>query len=160
MRLARLTAPISGVVTAGASVVCMASMGAMVAASTAGAVTGMAGMGAAAAASPHVPTVTRVLRAVGLGGLTHLPNTVLQPLLIALLLVSVGAALRSARLARTTRAAALTLLIVVAAAGLYASIYIAVSEAGYWIALVVLLLASLLAAWPGRRHVPRVARSA
>jgi hypothetical protein len=143
----RIAAPVGGVVAAGASVVCMASMGAMGAAATAG----MAGM-SAVAATPHVPAVTRALRAVGLGVLTHVPNAVLQPLLIVLLLVAIGTALWRARSARTTAALALTLLIVAAAAGLYASIYLTVSETGYWIALAVLILASILSAWAGRRR--------
>jgi len=152
MRGSRIAAPIGGVVAGGASVVCMASMGAMVAASTAGATAGMAGMGAAAASTPHVPAITRALRAVGLGALTHVPNAVLQPLLIVLLLVASGAALWRARIARTTVALSLALLIIAAAVGLYASIYVTVSEGGYWITLAVLILASVLSAWSGRRR--------
>ena len=152
MRGSRIAAPVRGVVAGGASVVCMASMGAMVAASTAGVTAGMAGMGATAASSPHIPAITRALRAVGLGALTHLPNAVLQPLLLVLLFVATGAALWRARGAPTTVALALALLIVAAAVGLYASIYVAVSETGYWIALAVLLLASVFSAWSGRRR--------
>jgi uncharacterized membrane protein YwaF len=110
----------------------------------------MAGMGAAAASAPHVPMAIRVLRAVGLGGLAHVPNAVLQVLLIVLLLVTIGAALWRVRVGRSTRAAVLALLIA-AAVGLYASIYIAVSETGYWFALTILVLASFLSAWSGRR---------
>ncbi len=149
MKGSRVAAPIGGVVAGGASVVCMASMGAMVAASTAGAT---AGMGAVAASTPHVPAVTHALRAVGLGALTHVPNAVLQPLLIVLLLIAIGAALWRARVARTTPALTLALVIVAAAVGLYASIYVTVSETGYWLALVVLILASVLSAWVGRRR--------
>ncbi len=149
MKGSRIAAPVGGVVAAGASVVCMASMGAMVAATTASAT---AGMGAAAASTPHVPAITRALRAVGLGALTHVPNAVLQPLLIILLLIAIGAALWRARVARTTPALTLALVIVAAAVGLYASIYVTVSETGYWLALVVLLLASVLSAWVGRRR--------
>ena len=149
MRGSRIAAPVGGVVAAGTSVVCMASMGAMVAATTASAT---AGMGAAAASTPHVPAITRALRAVGLGALTHVPNAVLQPLLIILLLIAIGAALWRARVARTTPALTLALVIVAAAVGLYASIYVTVSETGYWLALVVLLLASVLSAWVGRRR--------
>jgi hypothetical protein len=145
----RIGAPIGGVVAAGTSVVCMASMGAMAAASATGT---MAGMGAAATATPHVPAVTRALQAVGLGALTHVPNAVLQRLLIVLLLGASGAALWHARSARTTPALALALLIVAATAGLYASIYLTVSETGYWIALAVLILASILSAWAERRR--------
>jgi peptidoglycan/LPS O-acetylase OafA/YrhL len=46
-------------------------------------------------------------------------------------------------------AAALALLIAAAAVGLYASI--AGAEMGYWIALTILVLASFLSAWSGRR---------
>jgi hypothetical protein len=152
MRGSRIAAPIGGVVAGGASVVCMASMGAMVAASTAGATAGMAGMGAAAASTSHVPAITRTLRATGLGALTHVSNAVLQPLLIVLLLVAIGAALWRARIARTTVALSLALLIIAAAVGLYASIYVTVSEGGYWITLAVLILASVLSSWSGRRR--------
>ena len=152
MKGSRIAAPVGGVVAAGTSVVCMASMGAMVAATTASATAGMAGMGAAAASTPHVPAITRALRAVGLGALTHVPNAVLQPLLIILLLIAIGAALWRARSARTTPALTLALVIVAAAVGLYASIYVTVSETGYWLALVVLILASILSAWVGRRR--------
>ncbi len=152
MRGSRIAAPIGGVVAGGASVVCMASMGAMVAASTAGVTAGMAGMGAAAASTSHVPAITRTLRATGLGTLTHVPNAVLQPLLIVLLLVAIGAALWRARSARTTVALSLALLIIAAAVGLYASIYVTVSEGGYWITLAVLILASVLSSWSGRRR--------
>jgi len=152
MRGSRIAAPIGGVVAGGASVVCMASMGAMVAASTAGATAGMAGMGAAAASTSHVPAITRTLRATGLSALTHVPNAVLQPLLIVLLLVAIGAALWRARSARTTVALSLALLIIAAAVGLYASIYVTVSEGGYWITLAVLILASVLSSWSGRRR--------
>ncbi len=152
MRGSRIAAPVGGVVAAGTSVVCMASMGVMVAASAVGATAGMAGMGAAATSTPHVPTITRALRAAGLGALTHVPNAVLHPLLIVLLLVAIGAALWRARIARTAQAAALALITVVAAAGVYASIYITISEGGYWIALAALLLASVFSAWSGRRR--------
>jgi len=151
MRGSRIAAPVGGVVAAGTSVVCMASMGAMVAATTTSATAGMAAMGAAAASTPHVPAITRALRAVGLGALTHVPNAVLQPLLIILLLIAIGAALWRARNAWTAQALALAL-IVAAAVGLYASIYVTVSETGYWLALVVLILASVLSAWVGRRR--------
>jgi len=149
MRGSRIAAPIGGVVAGVASVVCMASMGAMVAASTAGVT---AGLGAAAASTPHLPAITRALGVVGLGALTHVPNAVLQPLLIVLLLVAIGAALWRARIARTTPALSLALLIIAAAVGLYASIYVTVSETGYWITLAVLLLASVLSSWSGRRR--------
>jgi len=152
MRASRIAAPAGSIVAGGASVVCMASMGVMVATSTAGATAGMAGMGAAAASTTHVPAITHALRAMGLGGLTHVPNAVLQPLLIVLLLIAIGTALWRARVARTTGALTLALVIVAAAAGLYASIYIRVSEGGYWLALAVLILASVLSAWSGRRR--------
>lgn len=152
MRGSRIAAPVGGVVAAGTSVVCMASMGAMMAATTASATAGMAGMGAAIASTPHVPAITRALRAVGLGALTHAPNAVLQPLLIILLLIASGAALWRARVARTTPALTLALVSIAAVIGLYASIYVTVSETGYWLALVVLILASVLSAWVGRRR--------
>ena len=155
MRVARIVTPAGGLVAGGASVVCMVSMGTMAAASTASATADMAGMGATAASTPHVPAIIHALQAVGLGGLTHLSNAVLQPLLIILLLIAMGAALWRTWVARTGPAAALALVTSAAAAGLYASIYLAVSEAGYWIALVVLLLASVLSGWAGRRGVRR-----
>ena len=118
----------------------------------------MAGMGAAATSTTRTPALTQALRAIGLGGLTRISNAVLQPLLIILLLVAVAAALWQARATRTRMTVALALLVVLAAAGLYASIYVTVSEGGYWIALVVLLLASVLLPWASRRgRVRRVA---
>ena len=98
-----------------------------------------------------VPAVTRALHAVGLDGLTHLSNAVLQPLLIVLLLIAMSTALWRAWAARTQTAAALALVTSVAGAGLYSSIYLVVSETGYWIALVALLLASVLSGWAGRQ---------
>jgi len=148
--------PMGGVVAGGASVVCMASMGAMAAASTTGAAAGMAGMVAAATSTPHVPAATHALQAVGLGGLTHLSNAVLQALFLVLLLIAVSAALWRARVARTGWAAALAAVTIAAAAGLYTSIYLVVSDTGYWIALVALLLASTLSGWAGRRRAPRL----
>lgn len=157
MQVARIVTPVGGVVASGTSIVCMASMGAMAAGSTAGVTAGMAGMGAATTSTSHVPAVTHALQAVGLGGLTHLSNAVLQPLLIVLLLVAMGTALWRTWVARTMSAAVLALVTVAAAAGLYASIYLNVSETGYWIALVVLLLTSVLSGWAGRRGgVPRL----
>jgi len=154
LQVGRIVTPVGGVVAGGASVICMASMGAMAVASTAGAAAGMAGMGAAAASTPHTPAVTHALQAVGLGGLTHLSNTVLQPLLIALLLIAMGTALWRAWVTRTWPTAALTLVTVAAAAGLYTSIYLVVSETGYWIALVALLLTSAISG--GRGGAPRL----
>ena len=148
MRGTRLMAPLSGIIAAGTSVVCMASMGAMAAVSTAGA---MAGMGAAAASTPRPAALTRALRAIGLGGLTHLSNAVLQPLFMILLLVAVAAALWQARAARTRQVVVLAILIVLAVVGLYGSIYVTVSETGYWVAVVVLVLASVLLPWASRR---------
>jgi hypothetical protein len=158
MRVSRLVTPIGSLVAGGASVVCMASMGAMAAASTASATVGMAGMGAATATTAHVHPVTRALQAVGLGGLTHLPNAVMQPLLIVLLLIAIGTALWRAGAARSGAATVLALVTVVAAVGLYASIYLALSDTGYWMALVGLFQASVLSAWSGRRGgAPHVA---
>jgi hypothetical protein len=65
---------------------------------------------------------------------------------------AVGTALWRARSARTTPALGLALLIVAASAGLYTSIYLTVSETGYWIALAVLILASILSTWAERRR--------
>ncbi len=155
MRVARIVTRAGGLVAGGASVVCMASMGTMAAASTASATAGMFGMGATSASTPHVPAITHALQAVGLGGLTHLSNAVLQPLLIVLLLIAIGAALWRAWVMRIWSAGALALVTVAAAASLYASIYLIVSETGYWIALVVLLLASVLSGWAGRRGLRR-----
>lgn len=147
MRLTRIAAPLSGVVAACTSVVCMASMGAMAAVSTAGT---MAGMGAAATATTRTPVLTQALRAIGLGGLAHLSNAVLQPLLIILLLVAVAAALWQARATPTKLTMTRAIFIMLAAVGLYASIYVAVSEVGYWIALPALVLASVLLLRPAR----------
>ncbi len=149
MMRSRIVTTLGGIASAGTSVVCMASMGAMAAASTVGA---MAGMGAAAASTSHVSTLTHVLQSLGLGGLTHVSNAIVQPLFIALLLTTIAAAIYKAFIVRSRQAISLALLISVAAVGLYGSIYIVVSEMVYWTALFVLILTSLLTAWSGRRR--------
>ena len=145
----RFIPSLSGIVSGVASVVCMASMGAMAAASTAGA---MAGMAAAVTPTSHVFPLTHVLQSVWLGGLTHVSNAIVQPLFIALLLTTIAAAIYKAFIVRSRQAISLALLISVAAVGLYGSIYIVVSEMVYWTALFVLILTSLLTAWSGRRR--------
>jgi hypothetical protein len=149
MRLPRMTSLISGAASAGTSIVCMGSMGAMAAGSTAA---GMSGMGAAATSTAHdTPVLTRALEALGLGALTQIPNTVLQPLLIALLAITIVSALWRALGARTTSAIVLATLTILSGIGLYISIYAFASTAGYWIALTVLVLASLLSLRSGHR---------
>lgn len=149
MRLPRMASLISGAASAGTSIVCMGSMGAMAAGSTAA---GMSGMGAAATSTAHgTPVLTRSLDALGLGALTQIPNTVLQPLLIVLLAITIASALWRALGARTTSAIVLATLTILSGIGLYISIYAFASTTGYWIALTVLVLASLLSLRSGHR---------
>lgn len=149
MRLPRMTFLISSAASAGTSIVCMGSMGAMAAGST---TAGMSGMGAAATSTAYdTPVLTRALEALGLDALTQIPNTVLQPLLIALLAITIVSALWRALGARTTSAIVLATLTILSGIGLYISIYAFASTTGYWIALTVLVLASLLSLRSGHR---------
>lgn len=133
---------LAGGVTCCVSVVCMSSMATAVAAAAAATGAGAAGMGAMGGmsdTSSATAFLPRLFDAVGLGFLNHIPNEVLQPLLVVLLAASVGATYLSYRAHR--RAAVLAL----AAAGalvMYLSIYAWMSEPLYFASLLGLLAAS------------------
>lgn len=121
--------------SAGTSVVCMGSMGAAIAVGAVGA-TSVAGMGGMAAmadttalpAAATAPFLTRLLEQAGLGLLNQVPDSVLRPVFIVLLLVSLGTAYGSFRSHRRPHALLLTAF---SGAVLYASIYIWMNELLY-----------------------------
>jgi hypothetical protein len=148
---------VCSVCTAGVSVVCMSSMGAAMAAAVAAAgagATGMSGMGSMGATQTGLSgslRLTRFFESVGLGMLNQLPNAVAQPLLAALLVISVGATYIAYRGHRRPGALVLTL---GSAIAMYTGIYIWMSEPMYFISLVGLVAAAIwgffLARSPGK----------
>ncbi len=144
------------VCAASVSVICMTSMTAAAvatgAAAAAGA-TGMAGMGGMnGAESPQAnPSVLSALanglERLGLGFLNRIPNGILQPLLILLLSVSMGAAWVAYRGHRRPQALILTLMSTVL---MYLSIYLWMSEVVYFLSLVGLIGAGLLGMYLAR----------
>lgn len=112
---------ICGACTAGVSVVCMSSM-------------------AGDATSGALSVFPALLDAVGLGFLSRIPNEVLQPLLVALLTLSVGAAYVAYRGHGRPHA---LLLAAPSAVVMYASIYVVMSDALYVASLAGLVAASL-----------------
>lgn len=118
------------------SVVCMGSMGAMGLAATATATAGMAGMGGAA----HVAFVTQLLRNAGLGALTQIPDAVLRPLFIALLILGIAGAYLAYRAHRQIGP---LILILLASLILYAGIYIVLSDPLYYLGLAMLLIGTV-----------------
>lgn len=129
-------------VTSGVSVVCMSSMAAALAAAGAAVGAGAAGVGsmgtmgglsAEGGASSFLPGLFERL---GLAFLNALPNEVLQPLLVVLLTVSVGASYLAYRGHRRLPPLGLAL---VAAPLMYASIYVGMSDPLYLASLAGLL---------------------
>ncbi len=123
------------VCTAGLSVVCMSSMGAAMTATGAARVAGLAGMEgmSANAQSSGLLFLPRLFDSLGLGVLNRLPNAILHPLLVVLLMASVGAAFVAYRGHR--RPHPLTLA-VASALALYVSIYVWMSDLLYLSSLV------------------------
>lgn len=127
--------------TAGLSVVCMSSMATAFAATgtaAAGAagMSGMAAMGSGGALS----VLPALFDSVGLGALNHLPNELLQPLLVLFLAFSVLAAyLVSRRLGQRGP----LLLSAASAALMYVSIYGLMSDALYLLSFAGLLIAAI-----------------
>lgn len=120
--------------TAGISVICMSSMGAALAVAGAGA-TGMAGMSAMSdtqTAPSASLLLARFFESIGLNILNQLPNEVAQPLLIALLVISVGVTYIAYRGHSRPGVLFLTLMSAIA---LYVSIYVWMSELVYFISL-------------------------
>lgn len=130
----------------GVSVVCMSSMvaalGAAATAGGAGAV-GMAGMGSTGTSSNGASAfliIPRFLDRVGLDFLNQVPNAVAQPLLVALLTISLVASYIAYRGHRQLYIPALT---VASSAAMYLSIYVWMSELLYFVSLAVLLAAGV-----------------
>ncbi len=124
------------------SVVCMGSMGAMGLATTATA--GMAGMSGAT----HVAFVTQLLQNAGLGVLTQIPDAVLRPLFIALLILGIAGAYLAYRMHRQIGPLILTVL---ASLMLYTGIYIVLSDPLYYLGLAMLLIGTV---WNFLSHRP------
>lgn len=137
--------------TAGTSVVCMGAMGAAAGAAGAVAATGVAGMAGmggmgemadteAAQAAVAMPFPTLLLEHVGLGFLNQVPDPVLRPIFVTLLLVSIGTAYLSFRTHKSPQALLLTAL---SGGLLYGSIYIWMSEPLYYASFTGMLGAAL-----------------
>lgn len=138
----------------GVSVVCMSSMGAaLAAAGTAGgaAAAGMAGMGSSGMSSAEASAfflIPRFFDRVGLDFLNQVPNAVAQPLLVALLTISLVASYLAYRGHRRLYAPALTL---ASSAAMYVSIYVWMSEPLYFVGLAGLLAAGVWSIFLTRR---------
>lgn len=125
--------------TAGASVVCMSSMGAAIAAlgaATGAGATGMAGMGSMTGSL----LLTGFFESIGLGILNRLPNEIAQPLLIALILLSIATTYIAYRAHRQRGALVLA---GVSGLAMYAGIYLSMSEFVYFISLIAFIIASV-----------------
>lgn len=114
------------------SIACMGSMGASLAA---GASSAMAVMGALPASTP---LLTQLLVSLGLGFLTRIPDSILQPLLILVLAATFALSYLTFRSDGLAGPFALTL---IAGLLLYASIYAWFSESLYWLSFIALLAA-------------------
>ncbi len=96
--------------------------------------------GAAAGGAIHVAFITQLLQNVGLGVLTQIPDTVLRPLFIALLVLGIiGAYLAY----RTHRQIGPLILTVLASVMLYVGIYIVISDPLYYLGLAMLLVGTV-----------------
>ncbi len=139
---------LSTLLGAATSVVCMGSMGAMGAAAGAAGVSGaaagaggMAGMAGAVATTPgHMPFVTQLLQSVGLSALTQIPDAVLRPIFILLLILGVVGAYLAYRAHRQPGPLLLT---AVASVLLYVSIYVRATDPLYYLSLMLLLVGSV-----------------
>lgn len=129
--------------SAATSVVCMGSMGAALAAAGAGGAAGMAGMAGMASGGP-TPLATQLLAAIGLGALNQIPDAILRPVFIALLLVTAYSAYRAYCASAWLGAYALGAYALTLASGLalYGAIYLWMSDALYYLAFGGMLVAS------------------
>lgn len=147
----------------GVSVICMSSMAAATAGAGAAAGAAAASMGAmgtmggmptaapdASVASTSLGLLPRLFETVGLGVLNRVPNEVAQPVLAALLALTIGAAYLSYRGHRRPWVPGLT---IVAALAMYASIYVTMSELLYFVSLAGLLATASWAMLLARRPV-------
>ena len=138
--------------SAGLSVVCMSSMATALAATGAAAGAGAAGMGGIAASGGALSVLPIVFDTLGLGALNHLPNDLLQPLLVVFLALTVAAAYAASR--SHGRRGPL-LLSAASAVLMYVSIYGVTSDALYVVSFAGLLGATLWAIALSRR-TPRL----
>lgn len=147
---------VCSVCTSGVSVVCMSSMGAALAAvGTAGGAgaAGMAGMGTSSSGASAFFLIPRFFDRVGLDFLNQVPNAVAQPLLVALLAISLVASYLAYRGHRRPYSLVLTL---VSSAVMYISIYVWMSEPLYFVSLAGLLTAGVWGVFVARQ--PQLAR--
>lgn len=127
--------------SAGTSVVCMGSMGAALAAAGASGAAGAAGMASMSSASGGAPLITLLLSAAGLDFLNHVPDPLLRPIFVALLLLSAASAYLAYRTSGRSGPFALT---VASGLALYSGIYVWMSEPLYYLGFAGMLAA---AAW-------------
>ncbi len=120
------------------SVACMGSMGAMGVAATATA--GMAGMSGATVGATRVAPITALLQNAGLGALTQIPDAVLRPIFILLLLIGIVGAYFAYRAHGQIGPFLVTVL---ASALLYSSIYVAPSDPFYYVSFALLIAGAL-----------------
>lgn len=134
---------VCSVCTSGVSVVCMSSMGAVLAAAGAAGgagATSMAGMAAQAGQASAFLILPRFFDRIGLDVLNNVPNGVAQPLLVALLTITLVASYIAYLGHRRLYTPALTLASSVA---MYVSIYVWMSEPLYFVSLAGLLAAGV-----------------
>lgn len=142
-------ASICNACSAGTSVVCMGSMGAAVAVAGATGAAGAAGMvGMSSVSGAGLPLTTVLLSAVGLDVLNHVPEAVLRPIFIALLLVSAASAYLAYRTSGRPGPLAFT---VASGLSLYSGIYIWMSEPLYYLGFAGMLAAAGWAIVAARR---------
>lgn len=135
--------------SAGTSVVCMGSMGAAVAAAGASGAAGAAGMaGMSSVSGGSAPLITLLLSAVGLDFLNHVPDPLLRPIFVALLLLSAAAAYLAYRTSGRSGPFALT---VASGLTLYSGIYVWMSEPLYYLGFAGMLAAAAWAILAARR---------
>lgn len=132
--------------TAGVSVICMSSMGAVLAAASAAVGAGAAGMagmgsmGAPQAGRSAFLWLAQFFESMGLGILNQLPNEVAQPLLAALLVISVATTYMAYR---GHHQPGVLVLALGSAPAIYASIYLWMSEPLYFMSLAGLVAAAM-----------------
>jgi hypothetical protein len=136
----------------------MSSMGAaLAAAGTAGGagavgMTGMGSMGASSTGASAFFVVPRFFDRIGLDFLNQVPNAVAQPLLVALLTISLVASYLAYRGHRRPYTPALTL---ASGAAMYVSIYVRMSESLYFTSLAGLLASAVWSIFLTRRPYGR-----
>lgn len=146
---------VCSVCASGFSVACMSSMAAASAAVGAGAM-GVAVMRSAGSMEdPGSAFLTRIFDSIGLGVLNRMPNGIAQPLLLALLTMSIVLAYVAYRGHRTLHALILSL---ASALIMYPSIYVWMSEMLYFISLAGMITAAALGVVLARRREKTICR--